>query len=127
QILNPKNIYDMVFFDPQKKSFRKIFELDPKVEEFAFANSLVVNEKEESYYALVFPNHKYNSSLQLIKGRLDSPKYTYLGNKIPYAFNDIHSFADLFYCENQEKFVAVTLYRDEKNNKSQINIYTLSS
>ncbi len=126
QILNPKNIYDLSFFDVKTRTFKKLFELKPKKEEFAFANSMIVDEKSGTYYALIFPNQKYNSSLQLIKGSLSNPSYELAGNEIPYAFHDIHSFADLFYCPESKKFVTVSLFHDEKRNQTTAKIYVLS-
>lgn len=125
QILNPKNIYDLNFYDVKTKTFRKLFELKPKNEEFAFANSMVINEKTGSYFALTFPNYKYNSSLQLIEGSLTSPSYKLMGNPIPYAFHDIRSFADLYYCPVSKKFVAVLLLHDDKKNSTSVKVYTL--
>lgn len=125
QILNPKNIYDLNFYDVKQKTFKKLFELNPKGEEFAFANSMIINEKTDSYYALIFPNYKYNSSLQMIEGSLSSASYKLVGNPIPYAFHDIHSFADLYYCPGSKKFVAVVLFYDDKQNQTSVKIYTL--
>ncbi|RZK74023.1 MAG: galactose oxidase [Pedobacter sp.] len=126
QILNPKNIYDLSFFDVKSRTFKKLFELKPKKEEFAFANSMVIDEDSGTYYALIFPNQKYNSSLQLIKGSLTEASYELAGNEIPYAFHDIHSFADLFYCPESKKFVTISLFHDEKTNLTTAKIYVLS-
>ncbi|WP_316740851.1 galactose oxidase [Pedobacter antarcticus] len=125
QILNPKNVYDLNFYDVKSRTFRKIFELKPASEDFAFANSMVINEKANTYYALKFPNDHYKSSLQLIQGSLSSPSYKLVGSSIPYTFHDINSFADLYYCPINQKYVAVTLLRDEKKNQTSVKIYTL--
>lgn len=125
QILNPKNVYDLNFYDIKNRTFKKIFELKPASEDFAFANSMIINEKANTYYALKFPNDQYNSSLQLIEGSLSSPSYKLVGNSIPYTFHDINSFADLYYCPKNQKYVAVTLLRDEKKNQTLVKIYTL--
>lgn len=124
QILNPKNIYDMMRFTVKDKTFKKLFELKVDTEDFAFANSLVIDDKAKTYYGLIFSQHKYNSSLQLISGSLKNASYKLLGNTIPYNFHDVHSFADLYYCPLSRKFIAVTLLRTE-NNQTKINIYTL--
>ncbi|HKG05211.1 MAG TPA: hypothetical protein VKB19_02065 [Pedobacter sp.] len=126
QILNPKNTYELSFYDAKLRQFKKLFELEPKAEDFAFANSMVINPDSDSYYALTFSNHRYNSTLQLIAGSLKSPAYKYVGNTIPYAFHDIHSFADLYYCPRSKKFVAVTLFHDEQHKRTAVKIYTLS-
>jgi two-component SAPR family response regulator len=126
QILNPKNIYDMMRFTVKDKTFKKMFTLKEGNGDFAMANSLVIDSHSNSYYGLIFPQHKYNSTLQLINGSLTKPNYTLVGNPIPYNFHDTHSFADLYYCEASKKFIAVTLLRSE-NNQTRINIYTLLS
>lgn len=125
QIVNPKNIYDMMRFTVKDKAFKKLFDLQVKGEEFTFANSLVIDDKAKTYYGLVFPQHKYNSSLQLLCGSLTNPAYHLIGNSIPFTFHDTHSFVDLYYCADSKKFIAVTLFRDGK--QTQINVYTLLS
>ncbi|MDB5116487.1 MAG: galactose oxidase [Mucilaginibacter sp.] len=124
QILNPKNLYDMMRFTVKDKTFKRLFELNNKNEDFAFANSLVIDDKQKKYYALIFPQNRYKSNLQLITGSLTSPEYSIVGNSIPYNYHDTHSFADLYYDPQSKIFVAVTLLRSE-NNQTQVNIYTL--
>jgi two-component SAPR family response regulator len=124
QILNPKNLYDMMRFTVKDKTFTKLFELKINRENFALANSLVIDGRKKIYYGLVYPRHKYNSSLQLIQGSLQKPFFKILGSAIPYSFHDVHSFADLYYGERSGKFVAVTLLRTD-DNKTIVNIYTL--
>ncbi|RZF58707.1 galactose oxidase [Sphingobacterium corticibacterium] len=127
QILNPRNLYDLIYFDIKNKAFRKIFELNPREENFAFANSMVIDAKSRTYYALTFPNHRYNSHLQLIQGSLDSAYYKLLGNELPYTFHDIHSFADLYYSPKSKQFIAVTMFHNEVNNNTDISVYVLRS
>jgi hypothetical protein len=124
QILDPKNTYDMMRFTVKDKTFKKLFNLKVNDQDFAFANSLIVDAKEKKYYGLIFPQNKYNSSLRLISGSLENPFYHVLGSAIPYDFNDIHSFADLYYCPLSKKFLVVTLLRTD-NNQTKVAIYTL--
>ncbi len=65
------------------------------------------------FYALIYPTDKFNTTLQLIKGSLNSPEYQLMGDSIPYSFYDIASFADLYYCPLSKKLVAVTLYNSK--------------
>lgn len=127
QILGPKNIYDLMRYTVKDNSFKKLFELNVKDENFAFANSLVIDQTSHSYYALIFPEHNYNSTLQLIKGTLNKPGYTILGDPIPYSFHDIHSFADLYYCPVSKRLVAVTLLRSQDNRSTAVRVFTLLS
>lgn len=124
QMLNPRNLYDLIYFDAKKKTFKKRYELKIKGEDFVFANSLIINEKEQKYYALVFPKHKFNSSLQLIAGSLTKPEFKLQGSPIPYLFHDIKAYADLFYIPESKRFIAVSLFWDD-NNKTKVNIYSL--
>lgn len=124
QILNPKNMYDMMRFTVKDKTFKKLFELRVNGEDFAFANSLVIDDKTKTYYGLVYPQHKYNSTLQLIRGSLTKPAFDLVGSTIPYSFHDIHSFADLYYCPQSKLFVAVTLLRSESG-QTKVSIFTL--
>jgi hypothetical protein len=124
QILNPRNTYDLMRFTVKDKAFKKLFELKVNGQDFALANSLVIDEQHKTYYGLIFPQHKYNSTLQLINGSLAKPTYTLMGNTIPYRFHDTHSFADLYYCQASKRFIAVTLLRTE-NNQTEVGVYTL--
>lgn len=129
QILDPKSFYDMLYIDLQKHTVKKLFEIKPGKEDFVFANSLVVNESANTYYGLAYPNTKYSSQLQLLQGSLNSADYTVVGNTIPYAFRDVTSFADLFYCPLSKQLIAVTSLQAGVDNDGNytINIYTLSS
>src|SRR5690606_21943538 len=49
-----------------------------------------------------------------------------LGSEIPYLFHDIHAFADLFYCPDGRRFVAVTLYHNEQD-MTTARIFSLNS
>lgn len=123
QILNPKYLYDLLRFDPRAHTIKKIFTLDPPKEAFVFANSMIIADR--NYYALTFPNDRFDSRLQLIKGSLDNNKYIPLGDTIPYDFKDTRSYADLYYCANSKKLVAVTLLT-ENNKATEVKIYTIS-
>lgn len=126
QILNPRNWYDLLFFNTKTKSFKKLYELKLPREDFVFCNSMIVNEQDNSFYTLIFPKDKFNSELQLIKGSLTSPGFTAVGSKISYQFVDILSFADLFFDRSSNRFVAVTLYLAD-NNQTSIAVYSLNA
>jgi DNA-binding SARP family transcriptional activator len=124
QILTPLHLYDMMRFTVKDKTFKKLFDLQVKGEDFVFANSLLIDSKAKTYYGLVVPNHKYNTILQLISGSLTGPEYKLVGDTIPYLFADNTAFADLYFSPSTNKFVAVTLLRLE-NNTTRVNIFTL--
>lgn len=126
QVMNPKHYYDLVAYSVRDRSFRSIYHFKEPEEQFCFANSLVVMPGSQEYYALVYPNDKFNTSLQLINGSLRTPGYRLLANTIPYSFHDIQSFADLYYCADSKQLVAVTMYLSKKDDVSEIKIYTIA-
>ncbi|MDB4999892.1 MAG: hypothetical protein JWR76_969 [Mucilaginibacter sp.] len=125
QMLNPQNQYDFMRFDIKTKIFKKIYDLKVHEQDFVFANSLVINTKKRTFSALIFSNHHYNSHLKLIEGYLDHPDYKIVGDSIPYAFHDTHSFANLYFSPLSQKLIAVTLLRSEKNNQTTVKLYSL--
>ncbi|MDQ6478855.1 galactose oxidase [Dyadobacter sp. LHD-138] len=126
QMLNPRNWYDLLFFNAKTRMFRKLYELKLPKEDFVFSNSMIIHEKDNSFYTLIFPKDKFNSELQLIKGSLTGPDFKMVGSKIPYQFVDIQSYADLFFDYSSNRFVAVTLYLGE-NNLTKVSVYYLNA
>jgi len=124
QVLNPKYYYDLYLYDVKRATFKSIYHLKEPLAQFCFANSIVFDAGTRSFYALIYPNNKFNSSLQLIQGSLDRPEYRLLGDSIPYNFYDVGSFCDLFYSAADQKLVAVTLYAS-KDSLTNIKVYTI--
>ncbi|MDT3400994.1 Kelch repeat-containing protein [Mucilaginibacter terrae] len=124
QMLNPTNYYDLIRYQVKTQMFKKVYTLKSPENDFAFANSLVIDSPAKSFYGLVFANNKFKTHLQLIKGSLTSPTYQLIGGYIPYLFHDIRSYADLYWCPELKKLVAVTLFTREDNN-TEIKIYTI--
>lgn len=121
QILNPHSFNDLMAFSIKDRSFHKKFEIPSPPEDFAFSNSMIINPDDRSFYVLAFPIFKYDGYLQLIKGSLDTPEYTFMGSQIPYQFLDIVSYSDLFFCKQNKQFLAVTLTNEEGNSRVKIN------
>ena len=129
QMLDPRNYYDLFRFDIKKHSFKKVFSLKPLSYPFAFANSLVLTAKPNTWYGLLFPNDSYNSALQLAEGSLTDSTFRLVGNTIPYSFHDIQSFADLYYSPLSNKLIAVTLFSTTEQDKerfTRVKVYTLN-
>jgi two-component SAPR family response regulator len=124
QTINPKYNYDLLAYSVKTKTFKLIYHLKEPARNFVFANSLITDAATGSFYALTYPSDRFNSSLQLIRGSLTTPQYQLMGDSIPYAFYDVESFADLYYCPASKKLVAVTLYTSKKNITS-VRVYTI--
>jgi DNA-binding SARP family transcriptional activator len=125
QMVNPKYYYDLVAYSVKDQRFKIRYHLKEPEKQFCFANSLIIDDTAQAYYALVFPNDRFNSTLQLIRGSLTTPDYQSLGDTIPYSFYDVRSFADLYYSPTGKKLIAVTFYTN-KENKTDVRIYTIA-
>ncbi len=125
QILNPQYFFDLMAFSLKDKKFTKIYEFVPPFEDICFSNSMVIDPETRTFYALSFPILKYDTSLQLIKGSLQSPDIKPIASKIPFLFYDIKSFSSLYYCESGKKLVAATLLLDDQN-QTEINLYSIA-
>lgn len=129
QMLDPRNFYDLFRYDIRKHTFHRLYSLKPLAYPFAFANSLVIGAKPDTWYGLLFPNDSYNSRLQLVEGSLADSSIRLVGSTIPYNFHDIQSYADLYYSPLSNKLIAVTLFytrEGEKERNTQVRIYTLN-
>ena len=127
QMLDPKYYDDLFRYDIKENSFKKIGRFKSLNNAYTFANSLIIDST--GYYALIFANDSYNSSLQLIRGTFKDSVLHQLGNTIPYNFHDVQSFADLYYSSQSNKLIAVTLFysaEDAKEQKTEVKIYSLN-
>ena len=128
QMLSPMHYYDLFAFSLKDLRFIKKDSFPKPDEDFCFANSMVIDPNTRNYYALAFPEFRYNSQLQLVRGSLNNGSLhkgslERLGNKIPYKFNDINSFADLCYFPVSEKMFALTMLTVE--NETSIVLYSI--
>ena len=124
QTVNPTYNFELMAYSVAGRSFKHIYNFKQPEKEFCFANSLIIDGEANQFYGLTFPIDRYNSHLQLIRGSLISPEYEFLGDSIPYAFHDIESFADLYYCPSSKKLVAVTLV-SSTNKPTSVKIFTI--
>jgi two-component SAPR family response regulator len=124
QTVNPTYNFELMAYSVAGRSFKHLYSFKQPEKEFCFANSLIINSEENQFYGLTFPNDRFNSHLQLIRGSLSTPEYEFLGDSIPYSFHDIESFADLYYCPSSKKLVAVTLV-SAVNKPTTVKIFTI--
>ncbi|OQP42925.1 hypothetical protein A4H97_12290 [Niastella yeongjuensis] len=122
QMLSPHYFYDLLLYEVPNNRFKKIYSLPEPPTPFVFGKSLILDSNGQNYYALIFSNDRFNSQLQLIKGSLQRPEYISLGSPFPYAFNDVRSYADLYYCKKTNQFLAVTLYTNKEKNSTELHI-----
>ena len=125
QLINPQSYYDLVGYSIQDSTFFKKFEIPRIIDDMAVANSMWIDPETRDYYALIFEKSLSRGYLQLVKGNLDRPVVEFRGNRIPFRFLDIRSFAGLFYSKQQNQLFAYSIYYDENDN-SNVSIHSIS-
>jgi two-component SAPR family response regulator len=120
----PRNYYDLHSINLDNREVRKIWELSGIREHFTNSNSLIFDKKSGKFYALAYPNKRYASAIMLHEYHAGKPEYRVMGDTIPYFFNDVESYCDLFQDANRSELYAVT--SSVKGNDSEIGIYSIT-
>lgn len=120
----PKNYYDLYIVDVNSMTAQKILEYPNPAEHFTNSNSLIIDKGNRKFYALAYPNKRYASIIKLHEYSLDKPEYRVVGDSIPYFFNDVESFCNLYQSSDSSELYAIT--SSVKNNLSEINIYSIA-
>ncbi|GHT12061.1 hypothetical protein FACS189426_14870 [Bacteroidia bacterium] len=126
QSLSPQNYYDLYKVNLPDLTVTKIWEMTPPVDQFVVANSMVVDTLNKCFYALCFPQTRYETSLYLAKFSLQKPGYEIVSNKIPFYFNDILSYVDLFQNKETNELYAITFSSNTADSLATVSVYTLS-
>ncbi len=126
QIESPREFFDLTTYSIKDKKFSKRYDFIPPIKDAVFANSMVIDQNSKAFYALVFPYFEHYGYLQLVKGALYEPTFDIVGDRIPFQFEDISSFADLYYCPTINKLIAVSLFYNKEQNSTKASIYTIS-
>lgn len=126
QELSPHNIYDLHEIDLKTMESRLVYELPQDIVEkdYVFSNNLVIDENDEYFYVLAFPNSDYSSYAVLKKMSLTKPVAETYGDTLRFNFYDINSSCDLYYSPSLSKLIAVLASSEDKI-KSKIDIYSL--
>jgi len=125
QMLSPKHYYELYAFAIFDQRFIKKIQYQVPNKDYVFANSMVIEPDSRSYYVLAFPEYKYASNLQIMKGSLDNATLERVGDRIPYNFHDINSFADLYYFQESRKLIAITMLLDDLS-RTGIKLYSIN-
>lgn len=121
QRLNPHHYYDMLYFDFETQRLRKLWEIPHNTEEFVLANSMWIDTVQQQFYALTYPKNIFDSAIKLVRGSLSDGSLTPMADSIPFLFQDIKSFADLYFAAKNEQLIAVTLYDDGTETRAQVH------
>lgn len=125
QELSPKNFSDLYEIDLNTIKVKHLFDLDKQYDEDnIYSNSLVVDDKDNCFYVLAYPNSKYLSAITLKKINFSTHEVETLADTIKFYFRDVDSFCDLYYSPRLSKLIAVASYSEDQQT-AKINVYTL--
>ena len=126
QELSPQNYYDLYMVDIKEKTIRKIWEMNSPKDNFVVGNSIVVDTSNKCFYALCFPQQLYNTSFLLGKFSMEKPEYELFSNNIPFAFQDLYSYVDLFLNKEASELIAITSSPIITDLTAIVSIYSLT-
>lgn len=121
---SPHNYYDLYSLDKETLEVTKIWEIENVDIDFTNGNSLIVNEDNNTFYTVSYPNKMYESYITLHEYYIDRPEYRRLGDSIQYFFNDVESYCDLFRPADKSKLI--TLTSTVKKGSTEIGVYTIA-
>jgi two-component SAPR family response regulator len=124
QYESPHNYYDLYAINLHTLQVVKIWELGNVDKHFTNSNSLVVNNTSQTFYTLSYPNNVFETQVFLHEYSLQTPAFRRLGNPVPFLFNDVESYCDLFIPSDSSALFAVTSCME--GNDSRIEIYSIS-
>lgn len=121
----PHNYYDLFEIDLRNLTAKKIWELGSQKNHFVVANSMIVDTLNKCFYALCFPQQIYHTSLFLAKFSMEKPECEML-TSIPFDFQDISSYADLFLNKKTNELSAITYSSEQTDSMATVSVYSLS-
>ncbi|MDR1557894.1 MAG: hypothetical protein LBS88_12840 [Tannerellaceae bacterium] len=124
QYESPHNYYDLYALNPRTRNVRKLWELNNTGAHFTNSNSLIVNQADQIFYTLSYPNNVYETEAFLHEYSLHTPGYRKLANPLPFFFNDEESNCDLFMPADSSALFAILSYTTGSD--SRIDIYSIA-
>lgn len=112
------NTFDIVQIDTRKNAVKRVGELSGFQEHYTFGNSMIFNSTKSKFYTLAYMNDLYKSSIRLFEVNLDNMQHRFIGDSIPYNFQDTESFCDLFLYKDSCMYAVVVQKVDNKVNVS---------
>jgi DNA-binding SARP family transcriptional activator len=113
QILGKEFYGDLYRIDFRLNRIERLWNIDEAGVFFTPVNSLIVNSKDSCFYTLAFSHQKQKTSLRVLKGSLQNAHLEWIGDSLPYDFEDVKSYADLVEWKSRNKLVAYTLEEEE--------------
>ena len=126
QELSPHNYYDLYEVDTKTMEAKKIWELNSPESDFVVANSLIVDTLNRCFYTLCFPQQVHNTSLFLGKFSMDVPRFEMAADRIPFAFQDIYSYVDLYLNKTTNELTAITVSPVGMDSTALVTVYSLA-
>jgi DNA-binding SARP family transcriptional activator len=123
---SPHNYYDLYTINARTGEVAQLWNIENVSENFTNSNSLIFNPAGRTFYALSYPNKIYESHIILREYSVDRPEYRELGDSIPYFFNDVKSYCDLFMPDDLSELLTLTYCSSgETGAETEVNVYSI--
>ena len=124
QQINPRSYYDLVKFDINNDSLNKVFNTVPFFNEMIVGNNIIIDQKNNDFYALASEKSEFKGNLKLIKGNLNTSKVVLFKDSIPYRFQDTKTYFNLYFNKKDKKLTACVSYSNDSK-ETEFSIYTI--
>ena len=121
---SPHNYYDLYTVNRYNRHVTKLWELETPNSAFLNSKSHIINEIDNYFYVLSFKNNLYETYALLHEYHIDKPSYRILGDSIPFFFNDVESFCNLYKPDDEQNLYALTYCL--KEGEREISIYSIA-
>lgn len=125
QELGSQCLFDLYYLNAISGEVKQIWNDEENTDNYIPTDQCIVDEKEESLYALSFHPFLNSTLLRLFKVSLNAPVHTTVSDTIHFDFNESQSRARLFYNNETQEFVAAVAEK-MKNDSSLVRLYTLT-
>ncbi|MFD2036333.1 hypothetical protein ACFSKL_16130 [Belliella marina] len=80
---------------------------------FVPVETMIPTPENDGFYTLIYDHSKYNTHLNLAKIPLENSEIVVFSDSIPYDFKDIESWCGLYYLEDSNNLVAITMTNEK--------------
>jgi len=126
QSIGKSYFYDCYRVNLEQKTVKKLWDISPGERKMVAARNMVVNESEDAFYALCYPEYIPESFIQLYRYSIGNGDFLILGDSIPIISERIRTNANLYFNKATEEFFCV-VQEFQLDGSNKTDIYSLSS
>ena len=114
QQIDPHNYYDLHRVNISTGQIDLLWDKTRQLpKHFVPVETMIPTPEKDGFYTLVYDHSKYNTHLNLAKIPLENNDIVVFSDSIPYDFKDIESWSGLYYLEDSQNLIAITMTNEK--------------